>query len=202
MEERIMNKYIKLVAVVFTISMFSGCSIKHVVSNDYQKYLKNNEGSYKFPKTTCKAQYILTQNTIDHNYKFRSAMVGSAHVWVVKFGEMLEKTLESKDVKDAFTKLSKVTSKVGKDTIVIKYDLIDYKFKGFEARVKLKISVLKNDSIVFEKEYYEKGISQGGKMFFAGSFGMKNAIQQSTKSAIDKIFNKFLLDINSKNICS
>jgi hypothetical protein len=48
-----------------------------------------------------------------------------------------------------------------------------------------------------EKTYYKTGISQGGKMFWAGAFGMKNAIQQSTKSAIDQILYLALSDIKA-----
>jgi hypothetical protein len=53
---------------------------------------------------------------------------------------------------------------------------------------------------VFDETYLEKGKSQGSKMFWAGAFGMNNAIQQSTKNAIDKILVRALTDMMSRNI--
>ena len=73
--------------------------------------------------------------------------------------------------------------------------MVDYKFEGFEARVKLNIKTTLNGKTIMHKTYYKKGNSQGGKMFWAGVFGMKNAIQQSTKSAIDQILYLALTDI-------
>lgn len=174
--------------------------MKHVVSDDYQQYLLNNEGSYVFPKTDYDAEYFLTPNTKKHQYEFRSAMTGQANLWVVNFGDILEKTLKSKDIQSAFKKLTKADSENDQGKMILKFNLIDYIYEGFEARVRLQISALKNGEVIFKDTYYEKGISQGGKMFWAGAFGMKNAIQQSTKSAIDKILEKLLNDMLSKNI--
>lgn len=193
-----MNYVAKLSILIGLVALSTGCSIRHVVSADYTQYLTNNEGSYQPPHTDYEAEYILTPNTANHNYEFRAATVGYAHLWVVNFGKILEKTLESKDVQSAFKKLSKADGKGTPGTLVISFNLVDYEFSGLEARVKLQITAIKDDSILFDRTYFEKGISQGGKMFFAGPFGMKNAIQQSTKSAIDKIMAQSLNDITSK----
>jgi hypothetical protein len=34
-------------------------------------------------------------------------------------------------------------------------------------------------------------------MFFGGAFGMKNAVQQSTKAAMDNIMGQFIRDLNA-----
>ena len=41
------------------------------------------------------------------------------------------------------------------------------------------------------------GNTQGAKMFFGGAFGMKNAVQQSTKAAMDTIMGQFIRDLNA-----
>ena len=49
---------------------------------------------------------------------------------------------------------------------------------------------------LFSKAYQVEGQSQGGKMFWGGPFAMKNAIQQSTKLALDEILRDFIADYN------
>lgn len=190
------------VKILATCLMFllGGCSIKHVVSDDYQQYLINNEGNYQFPKTDYEADYRLTPNTVNHSHEFRSTTTGYANLWIVRFGDVLEKTLQSNDIQRAFKKLSKAEGKDSTSPMVIEFNLVDYRFEGFEAQVTLQISTLKNEIVVFDNKYFEKGKSQGGKMFWAGAFGMKNAIQQSTKNAIDKILEKYLQDMKSHHI--
>ncbi|HBI25129.1 MAG: hypothetical protein A2Y48_03345 [Nitrospirae bacterium RIFCSPLOW2_12_42_9] len=188
-------KYLKLAFTISLVVFFSGCA--HVISNDYDHYLMNNEGGYKLQYTNLVAEYVLTPNTVNHNYEFRAATAGYAHLWIVNFGKMLEQTLESKDVQSAFNKLSKANGNSSPGVLAIKFNLLDYKFEGFEARVRLQITASKDSSILFDQTYYETGISQGGKLFLAGTFGMKNAIQQSTKSAIDRILSRSLNDMAS-----
>jgi hypothetical protein len=47
-----------------------------------------------------------------------------------------------------------------------------------------------------DKTYTAKGLIQTHKMFFAGVFGMKNAIQQSTKNAMDQVLVQLITDLN------
>ena len=37
-------------------------------------------------------------------------------------------------------------------------------------------------------------------MFWAGAFGMKNAVQQSTKLALDEIIASFLADLKTQRV--
>jgi len=193
------KRYIALMGlfILYIAVSCGGCSIRHMVSDDYPQYLLNNRDLSKFPKTQYTAEYLLTQNTINHHYEFRAATTGYANLWIVEFGKMMENTLESADIQAAFKKLTKAVGNDSSGAMIIKYDLSDYQFEGFEARVKMEISVTREGIVVFNKRYFEKGISQGGKMFWAGVFGMKNAIQQSTKSAIDKILIQSLNDMIS-----
>ena len=186
-----------LVALLGLIILFTGCSIPHRVSDDYAQYLLNNQGNFKFPETNYVAEYILTPNTKNHHYEFHCATTGYANLWIVEFGKMLEETLTSSDFQSAFKKLSKASDDSATNTLRIKYNLVDYRFEGFEARVRLQVAVIKDGSVILDKTYFEKGKSQGGKMFWGGAFGMKNAIQQSTKSAIDKILFQSLIDMKS-----
>lgn len=195
-------KYLMISSLVLFLSGFSmnDMTMKQVVSEDYKQYLANNEGNFPFPQTNYVAEYILTPSTVNHNYEFRSGLTGYVNLWIVNFGDILEKTLQGKDMQSAFKQLSKSAGEGSSGKMTIKYHLIDYKFEELEARLRLQISVLKGKTTVFDETYFEKGQSQGGKMFWTGAFGMKNSIQQSTKNAIDKILAKSLHDMMSKNI--
>ncbi|MBI4710226.1 MAG: hypothetical protein HY806_07430 [Nitrospirae bacterium] len=189
-------KQIACVLLVIGLLLFStGCSIKHVVANDYPQYLVNNAGSTQFPHTEYTAQYILTPNTISHRLKFRAASTGLAHLWIVDFGKILEDTLESNDIQSAFKKLQKASGSGDLSGLVIKYNLIAYRFAGFEATVNLQVTVTKDGAVIMDKTYLEKGLGQRGKVALTGVFGMKNAIQQSTKLAVDKILLQSLNDM-------
>jgi hypothetical protein len=52
---------------------------------------------------------------------------------------------------------------------------------------------------VFEKIYQADGATQGGKMFWGGAFAMKNAVQQSSKLAIDSILRQLINDLNAQS---
>ena len=187
--------YVVIIACAFAIS--SGCSINHHIANDYSKYLANNQDRSKLPSTKLEASYSMTPNTENHRYEFRSAMVGYANLWIIEFGKILDETLKSKDVQNAFRKLQKQAGNKNDNGKLIVFDLVEYAYYEFGAHVVLKISLFTNGNEIFEKVYKADGKTQGGKMFLTGAFGMKNAIQQSTKLSIDEILKSFLIDTNS-----
>ncbi|HWR72615.1 MAG TPA: hypothetical protein VN604_05570, partial [Nitrospirota bacterium] len=102
-----MKIFFKLIVAGVLFSVLAGCSIKHYIASDYGVYLSKNEGTAKLEKTAVNSEYLLTQNTAEHQYKFRSATVGYVHVWVVEFGKMLESSLQSKDVQESFGRLTR-----------------------------------------------------------------------------------------------
>jgi hypothetical protein len=122
-------------------------------------------------------------------------MTGYANNWVVDFGQMLDTTLQSKDVQGAFRRLEKRDA--GGTGNLIVFDLVAYSFSEFGAHVELKVTVQRDGVTPLVKTYRADGVTQGGKMFFAGVFGMKNAIQQSTKYSVDKILVALITDLNS-----
>lgn len=183
------------ISSLLLLSLFlSSCA--HVVTDDYDRYLNNNKGT-PFPPAKYSAEYTIDPTTKTHEYKFNSAMAGAANSWIVKFGDLLEKTMQSEDVQKAFggIKESGATPTPGKRQI--KFMLVDYQFRDKKAFVKMLISVRKDEKNVFEKSYSQEGNSQGGKMFWAGAAGMKNAVHQSTKAALDKILTAFISDSNA-----
>jgi hypothetical protein len=51
--------------------------------------------------------------------------------------------------------------------------------------------------VVFSKTYTQDGKTQGGKMFWGGAFAQKNAVQQSTKLALDEILRQLISDLDT-----
>ena len=188
-----MTKFYKVI-ILLVATIFTGCSINHPIAKDYGQYLENNRGNSSLPKSGVEAEYSISEQTLNHRYEFRAATVGYAHLWIVEFGDILKETLKSTDVQEAFGGLSEVKGESQKNLIV--FNLENYEFKNHHAYISLNISLAENSQVKFEKTYHSEGASQGGKMFWGGPFAMKNATQQSTKLAIDKIISEFIEDIN------
>ncbi len=169
-----------------------GCAYN--VSSDYANYLESNQGETRFPKTNVNARYYIAPQVRGHSYQIRSVMAGAANTWNVHFGQMLAGTLESADYQAAFTSLTETKDADAAAGLVFKYQRANYAFTNTQARIGLTIEVYRNGERVFTEKYSQNGISQGGKMFWAGALGMANAVQQSTKSALDKILADSLAD--------
>lgn len=180
-------------AVLVLAAGLCGCSTNHAVKDDYPKYLQNNVGASKLPGTPLEARYEMTPATAAHKYEFRSVMAGYGNNWIVEFGEMLDATLQSTDVQGAFRKLEKRGPSDPPALLV--FELVSYAFTDFGAHVELKVTVQRAGAAPLVKTYKRSGVTQGGKMFWAGVFGMKNAIQQSTKDAVDKILAALIADL-------
>jgi hypothetical protein len=191
----------KVFAQMFLVAIIalstSACSIRHFVELDYPQYLVNNAGQTNLPKTDKAAEYFLTPATQQHRYEFRAALTGAAHLWIVEFGKMLDDTLMSADVQKAFSSLRKISDMSAASNNLLIFDLQDYTFANFSAHVSLKISLFRAGQVVFSKTYTQDGKSQGGKMFWGGAFAQKNAVQQSTKFALDEILRQLIADLDT-----
>jgi hypothetical protein len=145
------------------------------------------------------AEYQIGNQTKFHNYQFRAATVGYAHLWIVEFGKILDKTITSNYVQSAFGRLDKNAEANGN---MIQFELENYEFKNYRAYTALNIKVLNSGVEIFKKTYRSEGGSQGGQMWGGGPFGMKNATLKSTKQSIDKILEEFINDININKLAS
>ena len=185
----------QLLTAVLALAMLCGCSIRHEIVKDYPQYLVNNLGESRLPTTGAASSYLIAPATAAHHYEFRSAMVGYANLWIVDFGKLLEQTLQSQDVQTAFGGLAAGANPEGSGTLV--FELQNYSFTDLGAHVWMKVTLRRNGVDVFEKLYMVDGETQGAKMFWGGVFAMKNAVQSSTKHALDEILRSLILDLNN-----
>lgn len=185
----------KTITVFIALMLASGCSIKHEVVKDYPQYLVNNQGESKLPSTEAASEYSIAPATQAHHYEFRAVTTGYANLWMVDFGKVLDSTMQSPDVQRAFGRLMKSDDGKADDGLLV-FDLQRYTFEEHGAHVSLKVTYRRGDQDVFTKVYDARGETQGGKMFWGGAFAMKNAIQQSTKLAMDDILRALIADLN------
>ena len=188
-----MKQWIVLLAAALVMS---GCSIKHDVVKDYPQYLMNNQGNSHLPTTSSASGYAVTPATQANHYEFRSAMAGYANVWVVEFGRLLDDTMQSSDVQAAFGKLMKLNNSDESGGLLV-FDLQNYSYAELGAHITLKVTYRRGGKDVFSKVYQADGTTQGGKMFWGGAFAMKNAVQQSSKLALDHILMQLINDLNA-----
>ncbi|MDJ0607755.1 MAG: hypothetical protein QNJ67_02170 [Kiloniellales bacterium] len=182
-------------AALTTFALTSACTVS--VHEDYPQYLVNNQGRVTLPQVNEPVRYYLSPQTEGHTYGIRSARAGFfMNRWVIDFGSIMDTTMRSADVRDAFDSVQKTATPYDQDGLLVAFDLTNYQFAGFEARVNLRIDVRDDGREIMSKTYAAKGRSQGGKIFWGGSFLMKNAVQQSTKNAVDKILKEFIQDMN------
>ena len=169
------------------VLLFTGCAT--VVDSDYGQYLNNNLNMVNLKKKSIAKNYYQTKNSRKHSRDIKSFTTGIGNKWTIKFGPIMDTTLASKPYVAAFGSMKKLNDKNLKDTMLI--NLLEYDFRDHRAVLEFEIKVYKNKKLKFEKTYKAMGKSQGGKMFWAGAAGMKNAIQQSTMMAMNETFSKF-----------
>lgn len=196
-----MRYQVTRIAVLLTsILMLSSCTLPHYVHSDYVQYLSNNKGQTTFSRISVKTFYYLDQQTQSHHKEIRSIMTGYANQWIVEFGQILDYTMQFGDIQQAFISLEKTEAPSKTNDLLLTFKLVDYRFEDFEATVNLRVTATYKGTVLFEKPYEATGRSQGGKMFWGGPFGMKNAIQQSTKLALDSILTRFMSDLRDQKI--
>lgn len=190
-----MKRLIELSLIGVILLGATACTIRHSVEQDYPQYLANNAGQANLPTTDQASAYLLTPATQQFSYEFRSAMAGYAHLWVVDFGKMLDDTMRSAEVQNAFNAIRKVADVSAASDGLLVFDLQRYAFQDCGAQISLKVSFYRSGQVAFSKTYTQHGKTQGGKMFWGGVFAQKNAVQQSTKLALDAILRQLIYDL-------
>ena len=185
------------IALLAILLCTSACTIRHSVEDDYPQYLKNNAGRSNLPQTNAASNYLLTPRTQQHEYYFRSWLTGYANEWSIEFGEILDDTMRSEDVQKAFGALQRMAGDADASPGLLTFDLEHFTFEDFGAHIALNVRFSRYGTTELSKTYREDGKTQGGKMFWTGAFGQKNAVQQSTKLAVDEILRQLIDDLNT-----
>ncbi len=189
-----MKKIFYLTVILFALAT-SACTTQ--IHSDYPQYLLNNQAGVALPQVANSVKYYLDPATENHSETINSFMAGAANTWIVRFGKILDATMNSSQIKAAFHSVKKTNSREGAGGLLLIFSLQKYQFSDFNATISLKISAYMDGREILSKDYNKAGISQGGKVFWGGGFAMKNAVQQSTKFAVDRIFMEFIPDLKN-----
>lgn len=175
------------------ISCFAGCSVN--TSRDYVRYLANNRVTINTNAGNDISCYFLPYTTQNHYYSFTSFMAGY-HVteWEMEIGKVLDATLQRPELRRAFGRLDKTFEPRCKDGNLLVVEIDHFEFSACKAHMGLTFTVKRGDEILMSRRYAASGLKECGKMYWGGGFAMKNAVQQSTKSALDAVLNEFALD--------
>ncbi len=178
--------------LLFCLLCLCGCSVN--TGADYSQYLRNNSGASLFPRVGGDFRYSFTERTWSHRKEVKTWMGGIFSTWVVEFGPMLDATMHTGDVQGVFRSLRQAAPD-NAGGWVSEYDLVHYDFIDNRAKIRLAVRTVAPDGRTAAKEYYAEGIPQLGKMYWGKTFAMKNAIQQSTKNAVDIILAAYFTDL-------
>lgn len=192
----------RIAIVSAVLALTTACSINRPIADDYDTYLGNNVKAGSLPNAKIADKYYLPPATQAHHYELKSVMGGYANTWVVEFGKVLDATMRSSDVVAALGNVGKASNDKSNSGNTLVFELQRYSFEEHGAHIELAISVRNVKGEIFRKVYIADGRTQGGKMFWGGAFAMKNAVQQSTKLAMDDILIRFIRDAGGGNLAS
>ena len=180
----------RLLLLISCVVILGGCAVK--VQDDYSSYLTNNAGETVFPKVDGEYGYESSLPTQQHHTVIKSWMAGIANSWEVRFNDILVTTLNSQDVRNAIH----LHPYVAADSNKIHFNLLRYDFSDGQASIQLQIQTTLADETTLSQVYTATGQGQLGKMFWGGALAMKNAVQQSSKDAMDKILKAYFQDLS------
>ena len=176
--------------IIFSI-LFSGCA--HQISFQEVDY------SIAAQKFDAGLTAVVDHHTLNNEITIRSFMTGIAHSWNAQPGQMVKQVADIEfpqmvkhyEFSQVFREPQKGSPRITLELTVPQYDFADFQ-ATFNVRAKAYSSEKK---VLFDKSYEEIGFSQGAKMFWAGPFGMKSAIRQSSLDALKKIFISLRRDL-------
>jgi hypothetical protein len=165
----------------------------HHIKSDYPAYLEKQRASPALPHVPLQVSYHIGERTLQHSLSIRSATAGQGNKWIVEFGEMLDQTLQSTELRSAFTSLRRQPESArGYD---LGFELIDYQVSGFSAHLMLHIMLRRDGTLLIDKIYPGDGETQAGKVVWGGAFSMRHALHATTKYAVDVVLRELLVDI-------
>ncbi|MBU1230972.1 MAG: hypothetical protein KKA55_05940 [Proteobacteria bacterium] len=182
-----------LFALVALTAMLSACSVN--TSNDYRQYLNNNKTFIGMTHPGSISCYFLPYPTQNHYYAFTTFM-GGYHIteWEVELGKVLDATLQHGELRRSFGELSKVSGPRCPAQDLLTIEAERFVFTNCQAQLELTFTVTREGEQILSRRYAATGLKECGKMYWGGGFAMKNAVQQSTKNALDKVLNEFARD--------
>lgn len=144
---------------------------------------------------------VIAPHTVGQVVSIHSWLTGIAHTWDVQPGVMLQQIADV-EFPQMFRYYKTATQheepERGVTRLTVDLSISNYAFSDFHTTVVVQARAYRpGRSLAFDKSYREEGDSQQGKMFWAGAFGMKSAVRQSSFDAYKKVFAKLRADLTN-----
>jgi hypothetical protein len=181
-------------AVILALSLTAGCA--HQVTFDKpESYVVS--GARQSAGVTA----VIEPATLTNKVPIRSFMTGAAHSWEVEPGDMLKQVADI-ELPQMFAQYKSASEYAepapGPRWVVLELAIPSYAFEEFHAIVSVKATAYERGrKVLLQKTYKAEGEAQGAKMFWAGAFGMKSAIRQSSLDAFKKVFAELRADLEA-----
>ena len=176
---------------LLAIGLMEGCTTR--VDSDYYQYLENNHSQVVYPHIAAVFGYGFSPKIYQEEDRIYSFMGGIFNFWDINMYAILSETFKSEDFQNIFIKLHRNDFERNK----IMIDDVAYEFKNCRAYINMRIETILDGKTKIVKEYHAEGRPQRGKMYWGKTFAMKNAIQQSTKTALDSLFLQYFTDLSA-----
>lgn len=144
---------------------------------------------------------VIDEKTLAESYDFSSFTTGAANTWVVQYGLMLQQVAD--------VALPQMVEHYGHSTtykepahghkrLTLVMTVPSYSFADFHAKLTMHVDAYgSNRTRLFSKDYAGEGGAQGAKMFWAGAFGQKSAVRESSLDAFRQAFSLMQPDVIS-----
>ena len=151
------------------------------------------------PKLSSAVTAVVDEQTLTKKVSVRAFMSGIANTWEVEPGDMLKQVADI-ELPQMFSGYEFVTADkppVPKGNgIALQLSIADYQFNHFAAHITVEaVATGPGQQPLLQKTYSADGESHGAKMYWAGPFGMKSVIRQSSLDAYKKIFSALRADL-------
>ena len=151
------------------------------------------------PRQEVGVTAVIDQNTLTSKVVIRAFMTGIAQAWEAEPGDMLRQVADI-ELPQMFSRYELANAYVepasGPRWIILELTIPSYQFEEFRAKVSVTASAYdRGRRQLLQKTYSAEGEPQGAKMFWAGAFGMKSAIRQSSLDAYKKVFAELRSDL-------
>ena len=185
---------VRVVRTGFAVLALLGAGCAHQVT-----FERPHPYSISAPRQDVGVTAVIEQHTLASKVPISSFMTGIAHSWEVEPGDMLKQIadieLPQMFASYEFSNTVRTSAHPAKG-IILELAIPNYRFEEFRAKVSVSATAYESGKTpLLQKTYSAEGVSQGGKMFWGGAFGMKSAIRQSSLDAYKKIFAQLRADL-------